>query len=322
VEDTTAVVFMEVLYRDLAAGATVGQGYEAANAAMEAKYGPEWCGDPSAYLHHPKGKGPPMPHEGYDQACEHCNPPVRGIPILLGDPETGHFGGSSEPRDGAAAKPPTPSNSSPREMDRLLAEPVDVVISYSTRSMGSERGGEEFMKRLCDRIREKGYTTFDGTEVPPSGNWRLWWGTKALNARVVLPLLSEPYFRSDACKAELTLAKNQGKQLLPILQEAWPRGTVPVDCQMMLQDSNRIPSSGNFDFSRDSERLFETLDHMLGAGTLAGLRSHNSNLVVEVTPQPRGSSSQPTSGNNSNNNNNNPEGHGGGEALLGGDELC
>ena len=44
---------------------------------------------------------------------------------------------------------------------------VDLVFSYSTRGMGSEEGGEIFMKKLVAAMSTYGYTSFEGPYVHP-----------------------------------------------------------------------------------------------------------------------------------------------------------
>jgi len=164
-----------------------------------------------------------------------------------------------------------------RILDEELRKPVDVVLSYATRSSdpAMPKGGERMMQSLVEELRGWGFTTFDGSEVPPGGNWRNWWGTKALNCGVVLPLLSPAYFDSPACIAELTLAANAGKAILPVLSERFPSGTVPVDCKMILQDKNRIPSSRAYSAVIDGTKLRLTLMSML-------TKSANSSLGPSI----------------------------------------
>ena len=117
---------------------------------------------------------------------------------------------------------------------------VDVVLSYRTKSGCDPKGGEKLMWRVAKRLEQashsvtgKPVTTFNGKQVPGGGNWRTWWCTKAQRSAVVIPILSPSFFESEACRDELTFAKNEGKVILPIIAEEF--SACPPDCRMILQ---------------------------------------------------------------------------------------
>ena len=64
-------------------------------------------------------------------------------------------------------------------------------------------------------------------QVPPGCNWRVWWCTKAEKCKVVVPILSPPFFESPACAAELTFAGNHCTTLVAV--QAEPYGRIPLD---------------------------------------------------------------------------------------------
>ena len=142
------------------------------------------------------------------------------------------------------------------------------------------------MLRLNQELLAAGFTTFHGLQVPAGGNWRTWWASKALNCKVVIPVLSVCYFESSACRAELTFAGNAGKRLVPVLQQKWEKGICPVDCTMLLQDSNRIPSSGQFEEDAESNlaNLVEVLQRLVPNGANpaeGGLQRHSSATIEQ-----------------------------------------
>ena len=73
---------------------------------------------------------------------------------------------------------------------------------------------------------------------------------------MVVPLLSEPFFDSEACSDELTFAKNHKKPLVPVVGESY--SSCPIDCRMILQNLNAVPcDEGSFDC--DFENHFAVL---------------------------------------------------------------
>ena len=145
---------------------------------------------------------------------------------------------------------------------------MDIVLSYRTKSSSHDTGGEALMLRIKERLEatahpaypSRNITTFNGMQVPPGGDWRVWWCSKAAKSTVVLPLLSDAFFDSDACNDELTFSKNHGKTLIPVIGEVVSPTGCPVNCRMMLQNASSVPSaSDGVDFEVDFEKHFATL---------------------------------------------------------------
>lgn len=150
-------------------------------------------------------------------------------------------------------------------------------------------------------LQSQGITTWNGTQVTAGTEWRESWSTKArcsrlyilyfftffsdgcpqfdcVGHRCVIPILSPAFFRSTACKDELTWAYNLGLlfvqmpqlaaecsvagiPILPVRAEPfteplpWRPNPIanatppecPDNCAMILQNKNRIPGRGHFD---------------------------------------------------------------------------
>lgn len=149
--------------------------------------------------------------------------------------------------------------SSSTDLDDDLDRAVDVVLSYRTKDSKNPKGGEKLMWRIAERLEQVTHgitgdrlTTFNGKQVPAGGNWRTWWCTKAQRSTVVIPILSPSFFESEACRDELTFAKNEGKVILPVVAEEF--SACPPDCRMILQSLPVCDLS-----SGDIEQRFESV---------------------------------------------------------------
>ena len=60
----------------------------------------------------------------------------------------------------------------------MMAGHAHIVLSYRTESSTSPNGGEKLMLRIAKTLKESGYVTFNGLQVPAGGNWREWWCRK------------------------------------------------------------------------------------------------------------------------------------------------
>ena len=139
-----------------------------------------------------------------------------------------------------------------------LSEAVDVTLSYDPIT------GKSIAGRVAEGIQRGGHATFDIANVSSSsrGNDRIWWCTKAQQSTVVIPVLSDSFFESQECRDELTFARNEGKAIVPVLAEPFNYGRCPLDCRMMLQGTNRIPSDGHFadDFDANMANLLRDME--------------------------------------------------------------
>merc|ERR1711998_136358 len=80
--------------------------------------------------------------------------------------------------------------------------PVDIVFSYQSAQT-------EFLIQLREKLRERGFTTTDGTEVGTSGcsgDWRRYYFWMLERCQVFIPILSKEFLLSTACEEELTAA--------------------------------------------------------------------------------------------------------------------
>jgi len=137
------------------------------------------------------------------------------------------------------------------------------------------------MWRLHKRLEQKGFACFNGKQVPAGEDWRVWWAGKTLTCVVVVPILSPPFFDSEACCDELTFAKNKSRIIIPVGAE--PYGTCPPAMDMILMRTNRIPPAGPFDVTEeDFERNFEQLCGLLAAHKVANAKKTASTQLVHT----------------------------------------
>jgi len=172
--------------------------------------------------------------------------------------------GDLQENDDSQVSPPPPSapalimtTTAPKYCFSMESE-TDVVFSYRTKSTTDPVGGEKLMWRLESKLRNVGITSFNGKQVLPGSNWRKVWCEKLARCKVVVPLLSPPFFESPACLDELTFASNFGKTIIPVLAEGF--SDTPLDMRMILQSCNRIPPQGRFEDGFD-----ENVGHLVEA---------------------------------------------------------
>jgi len=86
---------------------------------------------------------------------------------------------------------------------------LDVIMSYNTKNYA-------FMVQLRTALRARGFSTTDGSEVPPGKDWRRYYFPALCRAKIFMPILSDTFLFSTACEDECTFAWDKRKPFVPI----------------------------------------------------------------------------------------------------------
>ncbi|MES9970212.1 MAG: toll/interleukin-1 receptor domain-containing protein [Candidatus Thiodiazotropha sp.] len=144
----------------------------------------------------------------------------------------------------------------------------DVFISYS-------RQDTNFVEQLSKKLHECGLDVWiDWEDIPYSSNW---WNeiSQAIDgASAFVCILSDDYFKSETCEAELRLAEETNKRIIPIRYKEF---------NPSLNNSNAVAMTNWLEFSgRDNfEASFESLIDTLNADL--DWRKFHARLQVRAT---------------------------------------
>lgn len=162
---------------------------------------------------------------------------------------------------------------------------LDVVFSYSTRQEG-------ILRRLRRVLNLVGISTADGSQVPSSADWRIWYFAEFEKASVFVPLLSREYFKSPNCLEEAESAKEHDKPIVTVagLREAWDDamqdGSYPERTEFynkLWPPSSYIPQQGDFE---EGDRFFDNCVHLIQQ-IQAKIAEDPPLVVVAYTQEPR-----------------------------------
>jgi hypothetical protein len=127
---------------------------------------------------------------------------------------------------------------------------TDIFISYSRRDSA-------FVKQLTERLQNARLDVWiDWEDIPYSSNWWDEISQAVAGASAFVCVLSDDYFKSDTCRAELKLAEEANKRIIPVYYKNFDR---------KLNNSNAVAktnwllfSTGN-NFNASFEILLDTL---------------------------------------------------------------
>ena len=83
-----------------------------------------------------------------------------------------------------------------------------VLWSYQSNSLGPGRG-KSFMWAAARFLQDNGIASFNGYQVAPGKPWKIEYFGRLPECKVLVAMLSQSYFRSGACIAELITALDQ-----------------------------------------------------------------------------------------------------------------
>ncbi|MAE72238.1 MAG: hypothetical protein CME06_17435 [Gemmatimonadetes bacterium] len=144
----------------------------------------------------------------------------------------------------------------------------DVLISYSRRDA-------TFVKKLSSKLHDRGLEVWiDWEDIPYSSNW---WNEIAQaieGASAFVCVLSDEYFGSQTCGAELSLAEESNKRIVPVQYKEFDHS---------LNSSNAVAITNWLRFTQDREPA-ESLDDLIDTlnADLAWRRFH-SRLQVRAS---------------------------------------
>jgi len=93
-----------------------------------------------------------------------------------------------------------------------------VLLSYQTHSTGPN-AGKAWMWAVANGLREAGVTSFNGYQVTGGQDWQVEWFGVLPECDVLIVMLSQSYFKSEACVNELVAACKARKPIIPIYLE-------------------------------------------------------------------------------------------------------
>jgi hypothetical protein len=128
----------------------------------------------------------------------------------------------------------------------------DIFISYS-------RQDAEFVKQLTEKLEENGLDVWiDWEDIPYSSNWWEEISQAITGASAFVCILSDDYFKSETCRAELKLAEQDNKRIIPVCYKNFDR---------RLNDSNAVAMTNwlTFETGDNFNTSFEVLLDTLNA---------------------------------------------------------
>jgi hypothetical protein len=126
---------------------------------------------------------------------------------------------------------------------------TDIFISYS-------RQDSAFVKQLTERLNKANLDVWiDWEDIPYSSNWWDEISEAVAGASAFVCVLSDEYFKSDTCRAELKLAEESNKRIIPVYYKNFER---------KLNNSNAVAKTNWLlftlgDFNASFETLLDTL---------------------------------------------------------------
>ena len=125
-------------------------------------------------------------------------------------------------RSAAAVVPGLPRGTDVSEHEWPGTKAPRVILSYATASAGGE--GLKYNWALSNRIGKAGHLTFHGKMVMGGDNWQEQWYGLMPMSEVAVVQLSQEYFQSKPCVAELRAICKEfdSDHILPVIVRSTP----------------------------------------------------------------------------------------------------
>ena len=126
----------------------------------------------------------------------------------------------------------------------------DIFISYS-------RKDATFVGRLNQKLHEEGLDVWiDWEDIPYSSNWWNEISQAVDGASAFVCVLSDDYFKSETCAAELKLAEERNKRIIPVCYKDFDR---KLNTSNAVAKTNWLLFSTDDDFDSSFASLIDTL---------------------------------------------------------------
>lgn len=127
----------------------------------------------------------------------------------------------------------------------------DIFISYSRRD-------STFVNRLSKKLHEQGLDVWiDWEDIPYSSNWWNEISQAVDGASAFVCVLSDDYFKSETCVAELKLAEERNKRIIPVWYKDFDR---KLNNSNAVAKTNWLLFSTDDDFAKSFDSLIDTLN--------------------------------------------------------------
>ncbi|QID17578.1 toll/interleukin-1 receptor domain-containing protein [Nitrogeniibacter mangrovi] len=127
----------------------------------------------------------------------------------------------------------------------------DIFVSYSRRDA-------EFVRQLTERLQKAGLDVWiDWEDIPYSSNWWDEISQAVEGASAFVCVLSDEYFASETCRAELKLAEEANKRIIPVCYKDFDR---KLNHSNAVAKTNWLMFSGGDHFDASFDALIDTLN--------------------------------------------------------------
>jgi len=121
-----------------------------------------------------------------------------------------------------------------------MNEKAHILFSYCTTTPPSECGEGGLVKRLSDALQVLGYSTFQVTEASGTDLWQ----KKLVKCGVVIPVMSQSFFKDSDCQHQIHLSNKHKKLIVPVMAEPFTRRSFLREAETILQGLEAVPDHG------------------------------------------------------------------------------